>query len=192
MGVPILYCEHLDVPLCRELLVTKEILDKLILSEIAIFSVFRSIIWLAANNEDINIYSYTPHNDLCLLDTIEVKSYIHGDTHALSFVSFCSSDCSMQAFLLYIQDGHEDDIEDKNSFVFVFDLKTLKIVSILEMELTMNRHPQLKMYPSRDGSKLFVQERFENRVILLPSIFFTTYKLFITEYCKTIYMEKLF
>lgn len=159
----VLQCEHLNQSIDNEISVCMDTLERLTNNTNAIFAVFDSILWLSANDETINVYSYLLNKGLCLVDAISIKSYLPGDENEYVFISFCHSACSKQAFLLYLQVGQNT--ADKNSFILVFDFKRLKIVSLLEMELTMNREPQLKVCPSRDGGKLLVQERFENRVI---------------------------
>ena len=56
-----------------------------------------------------------------------------------------------------------------SSFILVLDVQRGVCSSVLEMEMTVNRTPDLGMYPLRDGSRLFVQEIFENRTIFFQS-----------------------
>ena len=184
-----LHIEHIDTAVNRDMSVTSETKNRLIHSKIVIFSVFHNVIWLSITNMNIQVYSYSRSKDLNLLDSFEVKSCFDSsnDNDVFVFVSFTLSTCSMQGFLLYIRNTNSDGVynnNDKISLILVMDLRSLKIVGVLEMELTLNRDPQLKMFPSRDGSKLFVQERFENRVIFYQVFSLTSTDLSLSSIVK--------
>ena len=176
------YNEHYDqTPVLRydkldehssfcQLIISESTLNSLKVSETMVVSTGNDIIWLASNNDESYIYKFCNGKELLLVKTIEMKSCFPAAVN-FEFQKFCYCGCTRQAFLLYIKNCEYN----PNSFIVVVDLKKFKVLSILEMELTLNRKPLLIMCPSWDGTKLFVQETFESKVVfyqvftLLPS-----------------------
>lgn len=175
-GMPTLCCDFLEEEQSvRPIIVSPDTLFDLMGSKTLIIPGNANILWLSAGSSKCSIYVFTKSKELVFCKAICLDSF-YPEANKFLFERSCYCASTQQVFLLYIK----DDGKNASSFIIIIDLLTLKVTSILEMELTLNRKPHLLMYPSRDGSKLFVQETFENRVIffqvfsLIPSGFTLT------------------
>ena len=154
-----LCCDYLHNNMVNDVLVSSEILMEL--SSSKIITVFaEKIFWICANDHNLSVYALDQHNDLTVQHTVDIRSFFP-KADFFTFIDLCYCSTTMQCFLLYLKELNEN----VSSFITVFDVNKLQVTSLLEMEMTLNRTPDLVMYPLRDGSRLFVQEIFENRVI---------------------------
>lgn len=161
--LPQLFCDYLHETRLETLLVTHDILCEFTESKIITIP-HNNVTWICANHEKITVYNVDKDNSLTLNHTTCIKTFFP-DADLFTFVDLCFCNTTLQCFVLYLKEFGDD----VSSFIVVLDTKKLEVTSILEMEMTMNRTPELVMYPLRDGTRLFVQEFFGNRVIFYQS-----------------------
>ena len=135
-----------------------------------VVKVGNQLLLVSAGNKLINIRKISNKRKFLIIKSFSLESIDH-DNCEFKIESICYCSCTSQVFALYFKQT----VEGTTSLIVVVDLLLMKISSLLEMELTLNRKPSFTIYPSKDGRKMFVQETFENKVIfyqvftLLPS-----------------------
>ena len=156
---PQLYCANLHSDKVDSVLVSADLLNDLSESKMISVSV-GPLYWICADHESVRVFERNEENGLKVQHCTDIQSF-YPKADLFTFVDLCYCCTTMQCFLLYLKEVGDD----ISSFIVVLDVNKLEVTSVLEMEMTLNRTPDLLMYPLRDGSKLFVQEIFENRVI---------------------------
>jgi len=117
-------------------------------------------IWFGYTSPRFYILQAPVEGDLEITYTIQLQDmFPHCSEFAYKTCCYCRS--TQQVYIVYAKKCNND----WSSCVIVIDLDTLGVSCILELELTVNRYPQIDIHISPSGYKLFIQETFENKVI---------------------------
>ena len=142
------------------LLVSERILNILLNCVIFVIKKNNGFIWFGYTPSCFHTLQAPVEGDLEITYTIQLQD-MFPLCSAFAYKTSCYCRSTQQVYIVYAKKC----IDDWSSCVIVVDLDTLGVSCILELELTVNRYPQIDMHISPSGYKLFVQETFEEKVI---------------------------
>jgi len=173
-GKSILFCDNLQESqeVAQVHVPYSSIFDDEFYLPLYILSYRNNIYWIILQDEQFSLYYLNKSNELNLVKTIVLSDLFGSAYTSFSFESCYYNRSTKQVFMMY----HAEQQNETTRYILVYDMRSLSFACILEMELTLKRDPSFKMCPSRDGSKLFVQETFENKVM-----FYQVFTLMPTE-----------
>lgn len=169
----ILVCDTLQKnPINKLLIPPEEVMVEFLECKLTVLRVRNKFLWLVCGSSKVSLYttslSLDLDDDLSLSASIPLISLFPQSTQfVFNTASYCAS--TNHVFLMYTR--HMDD-GLTNSNILVLDLQSLCVTSLLELQLTCNRKPDVIMHASKSGHKLFVQETLDNE-----EIFFQVFKL---------------
>ena len=152
----------------KQIVLENNILTLLLESTISVLHINNKFLWLVFHGSEIKVFNTSGFvNDLIEIATLNVLDlFVNCDSASYKGVCYCRN--TQQAYIVYARTNHDE----VSSSIVGLDLQTLKISCVLDLELTLNRRPEIKIHVSPIGHKLFVQETFDDKLI-----FFQVFKL---------------
>lgn len=164
-----LICDTLQKDATQKLLIPPdEILNEFIESNVTVLRIQNKFIWIVCGCSHVSLYTTSLCLDKPIVCAKVSLNSLFPESEQFIFSRSCYCASTNQAFLLYTRTVNGM----TNSTVLVLDMHSLSVTALLQLQLTVNRTPQIVMHASRSGHKLFVQETFENKVI-----FYQVFKL---------------
>ena len=159
----LLYSDLKEASELKLLQVENELIDSLIneSNKFVICTSYDRMFWVIMENESFSFYKFiAAKKEVEFIKRFDMKIFFPNATGFTCNNSIYHRS-TRQLFLLYeVEEG-----DYPTCFVLVFDMISFNVSSLMKMELTLKKNQEFKICCSRDGTKLFVQVTFENKVI---------------------------